>query len=249
MTWPRQFGRLCGNTKTKLWVAPFVSVNITTMKQSIFLTLMGLLGFGSNTAQNPTSQKDTSMTTTQSAPVTSPVGHTEIATLGGGCFWCIEPIYQDLKGVLKVESGYTGGQTDNPTYRQICTGTTGHAEVIKVTFDSAVISYQQILEIFFTFHDPTTLNRQGNDSGTQYRSAIFYHSPEQKVVAEEVKKASQAIWDDPIVTEITQASQFYKAEGYHQNYFKDNPNQAYCSIVIAPKVRKFREKYREQLAH
>ena len=177
----------------------------------------------------------------------SSVGPIEIATLGGGCFWCIEPIYQDLKGVLKVESGYTGGAADNPTYRQICTGTTGHAEVIQVTFDPLLISYKQILEIFFTVHDPTTLNRQGNDAGTQYRSAIFYHSPEQKSVAEAVKSAAQSIWDDPIVTEITPLDKFFKAEDYHQNYFKDNPYQAYCSIVIAPKVRKFREKYKEQL--
>lgn len=177
----------------------------------------------------------------------SSVGPIEIATLGGGCFWCIEPIYQDLKGVLKVESGYTGGAADNPTYRQICTGTTGHAEVIQVTFDPLLISFKQILEIFFTVHDPTTLNRQGNDAGTQYRSAIFYHSPEQKSVAEAVKSAAQSIWDDPIVTEITPLDKFFKAEDYHQNYFKDNPYQAYCSIVIAPKVRKFREKYKEQL--
>ena len=177
----------------------------------------------------------------------SSVGPIEIATLGGGCFWCIEPIYQDLKGVLKVESGYTGGAADNPTYRQICTGTTGHAEVIQVTFDPLLISFKQILEIFFTVHDPTTLNRQGNDAGTQYRSAIFYHSPEQKSVAESVKSAAQSIWDDPIVTEITPLDKFFKAEDYHQNYFKDNPYQAYCSIVIAPKVRKFREKYKEQL--
>lgn len=177
----------------------------------------------------------------------SSAGSIEIATFGGGCFWCIEPIYQDLKGVLKVESGYTGGATDHPTYRQICTGTTGHAEVIQVTFDPMLISFKQILEIFFTVHDPTTLNRQGNDVGTQYRSAIFYHSPEQKWVAESVKSAAQSIWDDPIVTEITPLDKFFKAEDYHQNYFKDNPYQAYCSIVIAPKVRKFREKYKEQL--
>ena len=174
--------------------------------------------------------------------------HTEIATLGGGCFWCIEPIYQDLKGVLKVESGYTGGRTANPTYRDICTGMTGHAEVIQVTFDPAVISYGDILRIFFGVHDPTTLNRQGNDSGTQYRSVIYYHSPAQKKVAEEVKVAAQDVWDDPIVTEISPLGPYYKAEAYHQNYFKDNPNQPYCSIVIAPKVRKFREMMAANLA-
>ena len=178
---------------------------------------------------------------TQTTPPPHPTNPTEIATLGGGCFWCIEPIYQDLKGVLKVESGYTGGRTVNPTYRDICTGMTGHAEVIQVTFDPAIISYGDILRIFFGVHDPTTLNRQGNDSGTQYRSVIYYHSPTQKTVAEEVKVAAQEVWDDPIVTEISPLGPYYKAEAYHQNYFKDNPNQPYCSIVIAPKVRKFRE--------
>ena len=174
-------------------------------------------------------------------------GQMETTTLGGGCFWCVEAIFQDLKGVQKVESGYTGGHVANPTYREICTGTTGHAEVIQVTFDPAVISFKEILEIFFTFHDPTTLNRQGADAGTQYRSAIFYHSPTQKTVAEEVKKSMQEIWDDPIVTEITPLNKYYKAEDYHQNYFKENPNQAYCSIVIAPKVKKLRQQYQEKL--
>lgn len=189
------------------------------------------------------------MTMTQTTPLPhSAASHTEIATLGGGCFWCIEPIYQDLKGVLKVESGYTGGRTANPTYRDICTGMTGHAEVIQVTFDPAVISYGDILRIFFGVHDPTTLNRQGNDSGTQYRSVIYYHSPAQKKVAEEVKVAAQDVWDDPIVTEISPLGPYYKAEAYHQNYFKDNPNQPYCSIVIAPKVRKFREMMAANLA-
>ena len=201
-------------------------------------------------AQNITSKKDSTMTTTVAAKdssIITPSGKTEIATLGGGCFWCVEAIFQDLKGVQKVESGYTGGHVDNPTYREICTGLTGHAEVINVAFDPSAISFKEILEIFFTFHDPTTLNRQGADVGTQYRSAIFYHSPEQKTVAEEVKVAMQEVWDDPIVTEITAFEKFYKAEEYHQNYFKDNPNQAYCSIVIAPKVRKFRQQYQEKL--
>ncbi len=190
------------------------------------------------------------MTTTVAAKDSNLIttsGQMEIATLGGGCFWCVEAIFQDLKGVQKVESGYTGGHVANPTYREICTGTTGHAEVIQVTFDPAVISFKEILEIFFTFHDPTTLNRQGADSGTQYRSAIFYHSPTQKTVAEEVKKSMQEIWDNPIVTEISPLDKYYKAEDYHQNYFKENPNQAYCSIVIAPKVKKLRQQYQEKL--
>ena len=190
------------------------------------------------------------MTTTVAAKdssIITPSGKTEIATLGAGCFWCVEAIYQDLKGVQKVESGYSGGEVDNPSYREICTGLTGHAEVINVTFYPALISFKEILKVFFTTHDPTTLNRQGADAGTQYRSAIFYHSPEQETVAEEVKVSMQEIWDNSIVTEITAFDKFYKAEGYHQNYFKDNPNQPYCSIVIAPKVKKFRQQYHEKL--
>lgn len=174
-------------------------------------------------------------------------GQTEIATLGGGCFWCVEAVFQDLKGVLQVESGYSGGHVDNPSYREICNGTTGHAEVIRVTFDPGVITFREILEIFFSFHDPTTLNRQGNDAGTQYRSAIFYHSPGQKADAEEIKKSEQENWSDPIVTEIIPFVKYYKAEDYHQNYYKEHQSQPYCSVVISPKVRKLREKYRDKL--
>jgi peptide-methionine (S)-S-oxide reductase len=190
--------------------------------------------------------KKTTMTQ-PTAPLRPADASTEIATLGGGCFWCVEAIFQDLKGVLNVESGYSGGRTLNPTYRDICTGATGHAEVIQVTFDPALISYAELLRIFFGVHDPTTLNRQGNDHGTQYRSVIFYHSPTQKTVAEEVRTEAQDVWDDPVVTEIAAFDHFYKAEAYHQNYFKDNPHQPYCSIVIAPKVRKFREMARTLL--
>lgn len=218
------------------------------MKQ-IFVFL-ALVSAGCHSAQNVTPKKDSTMTTTVATAdsnIISPSGKTEVATLGAGCFWCVEAIYQDLKGVLKVESGYSGGHIDNPTYREVCSGLTGHAEVINVTFDPAVISFKEVLEIFFTFHDPTTLNRQGADSGTQYRSAIFYHSPEQKTVVEAVKQSMQSVWDDPIVTEITAFEKFYKAEQYHQNYYKDNPNQPYCSIVIAPKVKKFRQQYQEKL--
>ena len=174
--------------------------------------------------------------------------HYEVATLGGGCFWCVEAIYQDLQGVVKVESGYTGGHVPNPTYRQICDGNTGHAEVIQVTFDPTAVTYREIVEIFFTVHDPTTLNRQGNDVGTQYRSAIFYHTPEQQAIAEDVKvSVAQAIWDDPVVTEISPLSTYYPAEAYHQNYFKTNPYQSYCNFVIAPKVKKFRAQYAARL--
>jgi peptide-methionine (S)-S-oxide reductase len=218
------------------------------MKPVFFL--LALIGAGCHSAQNVSPQKDSTMTTTVAAKdsaIVSPSGKIEVATLGAGCFWCVEAIFQDLKGVLKVESGYSGGSVSNPTYREVCSGLTGHAEVINVSFDPAVISFKEILEIFFTVHDPTTLNRQGADSGTQYRSAVFFHSPEQKTVADEVKLSMQSVWDAPIVTEISAFETFYKAEDYHQNYFKDNPNQPYCSIVIAPKVKKFREHYQSKL--
>lgn len=173
----------------------------------------------------------------------------EVATLAGGCFWCLEAVFDDLKGVEEVESGYSGGTVANPTYREVCSGTTGHAEVVQLTFDPRVISFREILEVFFTIHDPTTLNRQGADVGTQYRSAIFYHTPEQRTVAEQVVKAITAakIWPGPIVTEITPFSAFYKAEDYHQDYFALNGEQPYCRAVVAPKVAKFRKQFHDQL--
>ena len=174
---------------------------------------------------------------------------TEVATLGGGCFWCLEAVYEELRGVEKVESGYTGGAVPNPTYRQVCTGTTGHAEVVQVTFDPEVVSFREILEVFFTIHDPTTLNRQGADVGTQYRSAIFYHDEEQKRVAEEVVAELEEahLWNDPIVTEVKPFDTFYVAEDYHQGYYRNNEYQPYCQVVIAPKVAKFRKQYLEKL--
>ncbi len=173
----------------------------------------------------------------------------EVITLGGGCFWCSEAIFDELKGVKHVESGYSGGNVPNPTYERVCTGTTGHAEVVQVTFDPQVISLNDILHIFFTVHDPTTLNRQGPDMGTQYRSAIFYRNDEQKKVAEEVMRDIEAskIWNAPLVTKLEPFKAFYKAEDYHQSYYSNNPNQPYCRMVIAPKVAKFREKYRARL--
>lgn len=173
----------------------------------------------------------------------------EQATLGGGCFWCVEAIYQDLIGVHKVVSGYTGGENENPTYKQICTGTTGHAEVVQIDFDPTIISFAEILSIFWQTHDPTTLNRQGHDVGTQYRSAIFYHNDQQKEIAEQSKAETDAsdLWPDPIVTEIVPLAVFYDGEGYHQNYFKDNPAQPYCMAVINPKVQKFRQAYQDKL--
>jgi peptide-methionine (S)-S-oxide reductase len=174
----------------------------------------------------------------------------QVATLGGGCFWCLEAVYQELRGVEKVVSGYAGGEVANPTYQQVTSKTTGHAEVVQLTFDPEIVSFREILEVFFTIHDPTTLNRQGNDVGPQYRSAIFYHTEEQKRIAEEViaEFEAEGIYDDPIVTEITSLDEFYVAEAYHQNYYRDNPMAGYCMFVIRPKVAKFRRKFMEKLA-
>jgi peptide-methionine (S)-S-oxide reductase len=173
----------------------------------------------------------------------------EKATLAGGCFWCLEAVYDELHGILDVVSGYSGGSVESPTYRQVLTGITGHAEAVQLTFDPQQISYQEILQVFFTIHDPTTLNRQGADVGTQYRSAIFYHTEEQKAAAEAVigELEAEKVWDDPIVTELTPFDQFYPAEDYHQEYYVNNPGQGYCRVVIAPKVAKFRSKYMEKL--
>lgn len=169
----------------------------------------------------------------------------ETVTLGGGCFWCLEAVYDRMEGVQSVVSGYMGGKTPNPSYKDVCGGRTGHAEVVRVTFDSAVTSFRDILEVFFTIHDPTTLNRQGNDAGTQYRSAIFFHSPEQETIARQLigELTAEKVWSDPIVTEVTPASTFYPAEDYHQEYFERNPSQPYCQYVVAPKVLKFRQKF------
>jgi peptide-methionine (S)-S-oxide reductase len=173
----------------------------------------------------------------------------EVATLAGGCFWCLEAVYDELKGVEDVVSGYTGGKVPNPSYEMVCTGTTGHAEVVQITFDPEVISFKEILQVFFTIHDPTTLNRQGPDVGTQYRSAIFYHTPEQKMIAEQViaELETSQIWDAPIVTELKSFVEFYPAEDCHQEYFRRNPSQPYCRVVIAPKVAKFRKRFLDKL--
>ncbi len=173
----------------------------------------------------------------------------QVATLAGGCFWCLEAVFDELRGVESVESGYSGGHVPNPTYHQVCDGTTGHAEAVRVTFDPAVLSYRDLLTVFFTIHDPTTLNRQGNDVGTQYRSAIFYHDEEQKRVAEEVMREIEAagIWGAPLVTELRPFEAFYPAEEYHQEYFKKNPWQPYCRVVVAPKVAKFRQAFAARL--
>lgn len=181
-------------------------------------------------------------------PVTSPQDK-ELVTLGGGCFWCIEAFFDELEGVEDAESGYSGGRVENPTYQQICTGTTGHAEVVQITFDPKVISFREILEVFFTMHDPTTLNRQGADVGVQYRSVIFYRNEEQKSAVEQVIRKVQEtqVWESPIVTEIVPFTAFYKAEDYHQEYYKLNAGQGYCRVVIAPKMEKLREHFRKKL--
>jgi peptide-methionine (S)-S-oxide reductase len=176
-------------------------------------------------------------------------GRKQLATLGGGCFWCLEAVFEQLRGVLQVESGYSGGTIVNPTYRQVCTGTTGHAEVVRVSYDPQEINYRALLQVFFAIHDPTTLNRQGADVGTQYRSAIFYHDERQKAIAEDVIQEIEAagIWDDPIVTEVAPLAAYYRAEDYHQEYYRRNPGQGYCRVIVAPKVAKFRQQNLERL--
>jgi peptide-methionine (S)-S-oxide reductase len=182
-------------------------------------------------------------------PVSATPAGNEIATLAGGCFWCLEAVYDGLKGVESVESGYMGGQASDPTYEQVCGGRTGHAEVVRLTFDPALVTFKELLEVFFVVHDPTTLNRQGNDVGTQYRSAIFFHTPSQQAEAHEVIARLEAakLWGAPIVTEVVAATAFYVAEGYHQEYFARNPYQPYCMAVVAPKVQKFRKHFLEKL--
>lgn len=174
--------------------------------------------------------------------------NTETAVFGAGCFWCVEAVFQQLNGVIKVESGYMGGKTLNPTYREVCSGTSGHAEVARITYDPDVITYEELLEVLWTTHDPTTLNRQGADAGTQYRSAIFYLNDDQRIQAQTSKaNVATKIWDKPIVTEIVPASTFYPAENYHQNYYNNNPEAGYCVMVINPKIKKVREKFADKL--
>lgn len=172
----------------------------------------------------------------------------ETATLGGGCFWCLEAVFEQLQGVAKVVSGYAGGHVPNPTYEHVCRETTGHAEVVQVTFDANVITFRELLEVFFTIHDPTTLNRQGNDEGTQYRSAIFHHSPEQRTIAQDaIATFAREAWGDKIVTEVEPLREFFPAESYHQGYYRNNPAQGYCRAIISPKVAKFRKTWEKRL--
>lgn len=178
-----------------------------------------------------------------------PNSNLETATLGAGCFWCVEAVFDDLEGVEDVVSGYAGGHTKNPTYKEVCSETTGHAEVAQIKFDPSVLNYADLLRVFFAVHDPTTLNRQGNDIGTSYRSAIFYHSDEQKRIAHEIidEVTNEGVYDNPIVTEVTALDKFWPAEDYHQEYFANNPNQPYCVGVVAPKIAKFRQKFASRL--
>lgn len=217
-----------------------------------FLTVLGLATGLISCAEQPGTAKIKSMdnnNTTINAASTTP--GTDTATFGTGCFWCTEAIFQQVEGVVKVTSGYSGGQTENPNYKEVCTGTTGHAECLNIVYDPKKISYDELLEIFWQVHDPTTLNRQGNDVGTQYRSAIFYHNAEQKAKAEKYKAEldKSGAWDNPIVTTLEPFVKFYPAEDYHQNYYNDNPGQGYCQFVIRPKVEKFQKVFKNKLKH
>jgi len=199
-------------------------------------------------ACNPKTE-EVSLMVPQDKPKDEAPKKVETITLGAGCFWCVEAVYQELKGVVAVESGYSNGSVDKPSYEQVCTGTTGHAEVCQIKYDPAVVDFKGILKVFFKMHDPTTLNYQGNDHGTQYRSGIYFHTPDQKEIAEKVKKELDAsgAWKDPIVTEILPVSKYSKAEEYHQNYFRQHPNQGYCKFVIGPKMEKFRKVFADQV--
>lgn len=226
----------------------------TNMKFILFIaSMLSSVGLFSSCANNNQTKTDKKFEFSKMAEANQEIQNTndtlEVATLGAGCFWCVEAVFQSLKGVSKVQSGYSGGAVKNPSYKEVCTGRTGHAEVIQVTFNPQVISFAQLLEVFFGTHDPTTLNRQGADEGTQYRSAIFYHSDEQKRLGELAIKAANESgnWSDPIVTEVTAFSNFYPAEDYHDNYYNLNEEQPYCRAVITPKMDKFKKKFAELL--
>lgn len=219
------------------------------MKSNIFSAAMAIISL-SSCAQNPQKEIPIMDTKTKTAAAdqaaTSPL---DTATFGAGCFWCVEAQFQMLEGVSKVESGFSGGHVKNPSYKEVCTGTTGHAEVCRITFDPSKISYEEMLYAFWQSHDPTQLNRQGNDIGTQYRSVIYYHNDAQKKLAEEYKKKlnSEKVYDSPVVTEISPSAPFYKAEDYHQDYFNQNGNESYCQFVVRPKVEKFQKVFKDKL--
>jgi peptide-methionine (S)-S-oxide reductase len=219
-----------------------------TRRNVILSAALAALAMTSCIAQNAEEGKAVVNNTTTATPAKDESA-TELATFGAGCFWCVEAVYQQLEGVVSVESGYCGGKVDNPTYQQVCSGTTGHAEVCQIRFDPQRVSYDELLEVFWKTHDPTTLNRQGNDVGTQYRSVIFYHTDQQRELAEERKRElnEAGAWDTPIVTDIVPSTVFYKAEDYHQNYYRTNPEQGYCQAVVRPKVEKFRKVFQDKL--
>jgi peptide-methionine (S)-S-oxide reductase len=223
---------------------------LSIMKRKISAIVLGILTLVVNIscAQKPENQKNTKM---ENKEKDKPSGKTEIATFGAGCFWCVEAVFQNLEGVEKVVSGYSGGSVPNPTYRAVCTGTTGHAEVCQITYDPQKITFEELLEVFWKTHDPTTLNRQGADEGTQYRSVVFYHNAEQKQLAEYWKEKLNAehVFPNPIVTEISAFSTFYPAENYHQDYFNQNGYEPYCQIVIKPKLDKFKKAFKDKLKH
>lgn len=212
-----------------------------------FFVLISLFSFVScNQAKYVAQEKDKNSTQTKKSFTMN--NNIETTTLGGGCYWCLEAIFQQLQGVESVASGFSGGAVENPTYKEVCTGLTGHAEVIQITYDTSKITFAELLKVFFTMHDPTTLNRQGNDVGTQYRSAIFYHNEQQKQLAEDIiqKLNEEHVYDSPIVTQVVPFQKFYKAEDYHQNYYNNNSNQGYCRLVIQPKLEKFEKIFKDK---
>ncbi len=213
-----------------------------------FLTALGLVTGLVSCAEQPNNAKTTSMDNNTTINTS---GKTDTATFGTGCFWCTEAIFQQVEGVIKVTSGYSGGQNENPTYKEVCTGTTGHAECLNIVYDPAKVTFDELLEIFWQVHDPTTLNRQGADAGTQYRSVVFYHSDEQKAKVEKYKAEldKSGAWDNPIVTTLEPFTKFYAAEDYHQNYYNNNTGEGYCQFVIRPKVEKFQKVFKNKLKH
>lgn len=222
--------------------------------KGILLALISLNLAACSAKSTPTTTEDNSNTTNNTMTTTTPPNNDpniEVITLGGGCFWCIEAVFLRLDGVISAESGYSGGTIKNPAYREVCSGLTGHAEVVQVTFDKTKTNLAEVLKVFFTVHDPTTLNRQGADQGTQYRSAIFYRDEAQKAEAEAIIKDLNAsgTWSDPIVTEVTPFKAFYKAEDYHQNYYNNNKSQGYCQMVVRPKVEKFEKVFKDRIKH
>jgi len=217
-----------------------------------FLTALGLASGFISCAEQPNNAKIKSMDTSTSLSTGATTNvKTDTATFGTGCFWCTEAIFQQVEGVIKVTSGYSGGQTENPTYKEVCTGTTGHAECLNIVYDPAKVTFDELLEMFWQVHDPTTLNRQGADAGTQYRSVVFYHSDEQKAKVEKyiAELDKSGAWDNPIVTTLEPYIKFYGAEDYHQNYYNDNKSEGYCQFVIRPKVEKFQKVFKSKLKH